>query len=165
MDHVDPGLLVSLARALELSWLGTSVRASIWLYPVASVLHVVGVGLLLGTVVAFDLRVLGLAKALPLRPLGGLLIPLAALGLAIQLPTGFLMLAADGTALLGHPLMQLKLVLIVGALVNVVWFHRLAGPGMIDLFEPISGRLRLSAACSLGLWTIVALAGRAIAYL
>lgn len=165
MEHADPALLASLAQVLESSWLGMAVRQSIWVYPVASILHVIGVGLLLGTIMAFDLRVLGRARLIPLEPLAKLLLPIAAIGVAIQLPTGFLMLAADATALLSHPLMLVKLSLVAAALANIVWFHRMAGPGMVDLFEPLPSRVRLSAACSLVLWTVVALAGRAIAYI
>jgi hypothetical protein len=165
MEHADPSLLMPLIHALEASWLGVTVRQSIWLYPVASVLHVIGVGLLLGTIIAFDLRVLGLARALPLHPLARLLIPLAALGVAMQLPTGFLMLTADANALLTHPLMLAKLSLVLLALANIAWFHRRAGPAFVDLYEPLPGSLRASAALSLGAWTSVAVLGRAIAYL
>jgi hypothetical protein len=43
------------------------MRESLWLYPLAGVLHVIAIGLLLGSIVAFDVRVLGVAGTVPLR--------------------------------------------------------------------------------------------------
>ena len=47
-------------------------------YPALEVLHIVGIGLLLGNLVLFELRVWGLGAQLPVQPLARL-----ALGLAL----------------------------------------------------------------------------------
>lgn len=165
MEHETAGLLAPLGVWLEGTAASAAVRRSLWAYPLASVLHVLGLGLLLGSILALDLRLLGLARAIPPRPLARLLIPLAAAGVAIQLPTGAVMLLADAAALLGHPLMLAKLALVAAALGNVALVHRAAGPGLAVLDGPLPPAIRRGALVSLLGWPIVAVLGRAIAYL
>jgi hypothetical protein len=160
LEHAAAGPLA----ALEASALGAFARESVWLYPAASVGHILGLALLLGAIVAFDLRVLGAARAVPLRAAAGLLLPLARLGLAIQVATGVVMLAADATHLAVNPAFRAKAALLALALINVVAFHALAGRGLAALEPAPGGVLRLSAAASLGLWAGVASLGRFIAY-
>ncbi len=165
MEHEAAGLLSPLGVWIEGTAASATVRRSLWLYPVASVLHVLGLGLLLGSILALDLRLLGFARAIPARPLARLLVPLAALGVAVQVPTGAVMLLADAAALLGHPLMLAKLVLVGLAALNVLAVHRAAGPGMAALDGPIPAGVRRGALVSLAAWPTVAALGRAIAYL
>ena len=55
-----------------LSW---AVRGGVpWIWPACETLHFVGMALLIGIVGLIDLRMLGLAKGLPLRPLQRLLL-------------------------------------------------------------------------------------------
>ena len=152
-------------QALETSWLGELARQSLWLYPLAGVTHVIGLSLLLGSIVAFDLRVLGVARRLPLAALGHYLLPLAASGFCLQAASGSVMLAADATQLAGNPAFQLKLSLITLAGLNIAFFHLRARPGLAALVDnPLPGLLKLSAAVSLSIWLTVAVCGRLIAY-
>jgi hypothetical protein len=50
---------------LEVSGLGQMMRRSAWLYPIVEIVHIVGFVILVGAVVMFDLRVLGLGRGLP----------------------------------------------------------------------------------------------------
>ncbi|MCL6608514.1 MAG: hypothetical protein K6T74_10510 [Geminicoccaceae bacterium] len=165
MEHEAAGLLSPLGVWLEGTAASAAIRRSLWAYPLASVLHVLGLGLLLGSILALDLRLLGFARALPARPLARLLVPMAATGVALQIPTGAVMLLADAAALLGHPLMLAKLALVALALANVVLVHRAAGPGLAALDGPLPPAVRRGALLSLLAWPSVAVLGRAIAYL
>ncbi|MCS6877864.1 MAG: hypothetical protein N2038_06575 [Geminicoccaceae bacterium] len=164
MEHEAAGLLAPLGAWLETTAASAAVRRSLWAYPVASVLHVLGMGILLGSIVVLDLRLLGFATAVPARALAELAIPLAAFGLAIQIPTGAVMLAADAAALLGHPLFLAKLALVALALLNVALVHRAMGPDRVALDRPLSPALRRGALVSLVSWPLVAALGRAVAY-
>lgn len=76
------------SRILHRSWLGMAVGGRIpWLWPLFETLHVFSMVLLVGVVGAIDLRMLGVAKELPLRPLSRLL-PWAMSGFAISFVTG-----------------------------------------------------------------------------
>jgi hypothetical protein len=50
--------------ALESVWLAQAMKYSTWLYPTVETVHIWGIGMLFGSVVIMDLRVLGLGKAL-----------------------------------------------------------------------------------------------------
>ena len=52
---------MSLAAAVEGNVLATWLRSSAWGYPSVETLHILGLALLFGTAVAFDLRLLGVA--------------------------------------------------------------------------------------------------------
>lgn len=150
------------AASLEASLLGSVARESAWLYPVVSVLHVLGVALLVGGIVAFDLRVLGFGRALPLEALARLILPLARTGFAAAALSGLVMFAADATHLVSNPMVWLKAGLLAAAGANVALFHRVA---VLPRRGEPAALARASAACSVLLWLCVAAAGRAIAYL
>ena len=53
-----PAILV----ALEQSALGTAIRQSVWIYPAANTVHILGLTLLAASVAVMDLRLLGAFK-------------------------------------------------------------------------------------------------------
>jgi hypothetical protein len=152
---------VAWAVWLEASVLGEVARNSLWLYPVVSVLHVLGIAVLVGGILAFDLRVLGAARGLALPEMGRLILPLARAGFAVVVVSGAVMLAADATHVVSNPAFLVKAVLVLLAGANVALFHVIALP---DLGRPVGGLARASAAASAVLWLSVAASGRAIAY-
>jgi hypothetical protein len=169
MDHgVDAGTILQLMEALESSGLGTQARTSTWLYPLVSVLHVLGVALLVGSIVVFDLRVLGVARRLPLDACAAYLLPIARIALAVQVVTGLVMFAADADHVYANPFFLAKLSLIGLALVNILVFHGLAGTRPyvyeLDAVEALPAWAKASAAVSLIAWIGVACFGRMIAY-
>ena len=158
------GALWPAAVWLEASALGAASRESLWLYPLASVAHILGLALLVGAIVAFDLRLLGVAPAVRPRAAGRLLLPLARLGFVVQLASGIVVLAADATHLAVNEVFQLKLALILGALLNIALFHLVAGRDLRRIEPAPAPVLRVLAAVSLILWVGVAALGRYVAY-
>ncbi|AWU96594.1 DUF6644 family protein [Azospirillum ramasamyi] len=166
MDHsqgpTGPGWLV----ALETSGLGQALRQSLWLYPLVEVLHILGLALLVGAIVAFDLRLMGLRAGLPVEALSRLLLPVAVVGFVLAVPTGMLLFISEATALAGNPAFLIKMVLLVAALANILLFHRGVGRRILDWGG--GGRpppaARLAGAASLLLWVAVLASGRLIAY-
>ena len=73
---------------------GEFVRSSSWAFPTLQSLHFIGMTMLVGVVGAIDLRVLGLARGLPIHPLHRFL-PLAFVGFGINLITGLMFFAHD----------------------------------------------------------------------
>jgi hypothetical protein len=152
------------ALALEQSALGHILRESLYLYPLANVLHVLAVATLLGSIAIFDLRVLGLGRGVAVDALAKLALPVAAGALCVALPTGIAMFITEAPAYVRNPVFLTKIALIVLAAINIAVFH--FGPlGDIRTFakEP-SGIARISAGASLGLWLAAVAAGRLIAY-
>jgi len=133
-------------------------------YPLANVVHLLGLVMLVGGIGIVDLRLTGLFRALPVAPLSRALTPVAIAGLVLMIPSGATMFAADATSMAGSTIFRWKLGLIGIALINaiafrVVWSHRLR---TWDSAPPLAGRLM--AAGSILLWLTIGALGRMIAY-
>ncbi len=150
---------------LEQSAPGAAVRTSTWAYPAAEIGHLLGLGVLLGTAVAFDLRLLGVARALPVAALAGFLLPLARFGFALALLTGVLLFAANATTLI-TTVFLVKLVAIACAVLNASLFHagvfRTVASWDVALATPPAARR--AAMVSLLCWILALICGRLLAY-
>ena len=122
MEH-GTGAGPAWALALEHSALGETLRQAMWLYPIANVLHVLAVVAMVGSILAFDLRLMGAAKSLPVAGLARLLLPISAVGFVVAVVTGVLLFTADATAVWNNPVFVYKLALIALGLVNITVFH------------------------------------------
>src|SRR5512139_2655864 len=142
------------------------MRESLWAYPIVETVHIVGFVLLAGSVIMFDLRVLGLSKGIPVRALSRHLLPWSLAGLALIVPTGFLMFTAHATDFLGNRTFQLKMALLMAAGINAVVFR--TGPYQtvaqwdVGTRAPISAQL--SVAVSIAIWIAIIACGRLLAY-
>jgi hypothetical protein len=147
---------------LEQSALGHVARHSAWFFTLANLLHVLGAAFVVGGIGAFDLSVLR-AGGRGAGAVGRVAIPLAATGLAIQVPTGVVLLSVEATKLGVNPAFYAKLAFIAVGLANLAVFHRRFGTAMRGDDLPAGGRPY--AAVSFGAWVLTLLAGRMIAYL
>lgn len=145
------------------TWLGQVTRDISWLFTAGLVIHFTGLCLLMGAMLVVDLRLLGFARQMPVKAALGLL-PWALIGFGLNLATGIMFFSFDPFAYWQNPAFKIKLVLIVLAGLNALWFtvteqsHVTAvGPG-----ESTSLATRTSATLSLGLWLLIILAGRLI---
>jgi len=129
-----------------------------WAYPLLEVLHILGIGLLLGNLMLFELRVWGFAPELSLRALARLSLRVALLGFALAAASGGVMLASQWSELQGNRALLIKMGLLLFAGVNALVFHLRGGLDKADLTA------RLQTALSLGLWVLVVVCGRFIAY-
>jgi len=159
MDHQAP----LWAVWIEQSSLGDLLRSSSWLYPTANVAHVVMMGILVGAIVALDLRLLGLGRRLDAAALDRYLTRFVYLALPFLLLTGAALFAADATFVASNPAFWVKMGLLVAALLNAIVFNVLWRPYLPywDVAPPMA---RVQVAFSLLLWPCVAVAGRLLAY-
>jgi hypothetical protein len=147
------------------SWLGQLMREVPWLFPVCEGLHFVGMALLLGVIGIIDLRVLGFAKGLPVGPLHRLL-PLAFFGFGLNVVTGIGFVASDPNAYLIVPVFRFKMLLILLAGANALWFW-VAILKRVDEWGAGANASALAKTISLAsllFWTGVVTAGRFIAF-
>jgi hypothetical protein len=153
--------LLPTITAIEQSALGAAARNLTWLYPLANLGHVLGAALLVGAIVALDVKLLrGTAQT---GAVARAAIPVAAVGLVLQFITGVVLFSAEAVALSRNPAFLLKMAVLVLGLANIAFFHWRFGHALRQ--EKPLGGVRLLAALSLGSWVTVLLAGRAIAYL
>jgi hypothetical protein len=155
-------MYLELLAGLENSWLGHAGRHSAWLYTLANLLHVLGAALVVGGIAVFDLKVI-VERGKHAWQVGRYAVPLAAAGLAIQIPTGILLLAVEARALGVNPAFYAKLAFIGAGLVNVALFHARFGSALHGGALPQEARAY--AVISLAAWVLTLLAGRMIAYL
>jgi len=108
---------------LELTGLGEAMRKSAWMYPIVEIIHILGFVIVVGAVVMFDLRVLGLGRGLAVTALSRHLLRWAWLGLALVVPAGLMMFTAHATEFATNPSFLLKLALLATAAANMAYFH------------------------------------------
>src|SRR5258708_39112842 len=96
------------------------MRSSPALYPAVEILHILGFVVLVGSILALDLRVLGLGRAIPMPPMAQLLLPMSRFGFLLAIGMGFLLFSADAARVVSNPAFQAKLLLIAPALMNIV---------------------------------------------
>ena len=162
MEHETTG--PAWVAGLEASGLGEAMRSSMLLYPMANVVHVLAVLLLVGPIVALDLRLLGIARAIDAAALDRYLTRFAYAALPVIVVTGFSLFSADARALAGNPAFLLKLTLVALGLGNallfrLLWRHRLV---LWDAAPPPLGKAQ--AAGSVVMWLAAVAGGRLIAY-
>ena len=153
--------LFSWIEATALSiWVRES--PSLWAFPFILILHTVGMGFLVGTNVAIDLRVLGFAPRVPMSLLERLFVVMK-LAFFINAVSGLLLLIAYPTKALTNPLFYVKLFLIASALVQTAWIRKnvLRAPQSEQL---VSSRGKAMAGASLAVWAGAVAAGRFLAY-
>ncbi len=151
---------------IEHSWLGVLARESVWLYPTANVLHILGLTVFAACVAMMDARLLGAFRETPPAAFIGRVRPFAIAALLVMLATGGVLFAAEATHVAANPVFRIKLVLIAAAILNALAFE-LAGSGSLARVAPGASLpvfARVSAVLSLSLWFAVAAAGRLIAY-
>ncbi len=156
--------------ALEGSSLGQAMRQWLWLYPSVEVVHLVGIGLLFGSIVVLDLRLLGISRQIPVRVLARHVLPWTAASFLLIIPSGLLMFLAHASEFVESEVFILKMLLIMAAGLNAVLFHTITfrtadvwdTEEMRRLAPPPSARL--AGALSVLLWISVIACGRLLAY-
>jgi hypothetical protein len=154
-----------LLEWLKHTLVGEFVRGSSWAFPALQSLHFIGMTLLIGVVGAIDLRVLGLARGLPIHPLHRLL-PVAFIGFGLNLATGLMFFACDPYVYAFNSSFRLKMFLILLAGLNALWF-RLGVFLDVEKWGPDIEASRLAkviSGLSLSIWIAVIFAGRYIAF-
>jgi len=141
--------------------LASAIQESRWLGPAALAVHLAGVAVLLGTIAAVDLRLLGLWRHKPVRRLTARLLPWTAGSFLLIVPAGLLMFVAHAGELIDSGVFALKMGLIFAAGVNAAVFHAGAYRGAaawdVDAMPPPAARL--AGALSLALWLSVVVCG------
>lgn len=164
MEHQAAADVWPIFLALQESALGHTMRVSLYLYPAVEILHIIGFAILVGSILALDLRLLGLGRHIPIPPMAHLLLPLSRFGFVLAITMGFLLFSADAAHVVGNPAFRAKLLLILAALINVAIAH--IGPWRRYLMwrTSIPVGAKVTALLSIALWLAVLTFGRLIAY-
>ena len=157
-------LVQGFAQALENSDFGAWARQSSYAYPLANLIHLLGLVLLVGGIGFLDLRIAGLFRSLPLAAMSRILTPFALFGLMLLIVSGSVMFAADAGPLSRSKTFGWKLSLITLSLANALTFRLLWRRKMEGTNAEAPALGRVMAVASVGLWLWIAALGRLIAY-
>ena len=153
-------LLASIEGSALATW--TRESTSIWAYPTILTLHTFGLAIVVGINAVIDVRLLGMAKRIPVSTLRSLF-PIIWWAFALNFVTGIVLFMSDATNKAGQTVFYVKLSMIAFALLvtRLIWktLHRDA------LDSEIPANLRTLAILSLILWTAAIVSGRLLAYL
>jgi hypothetical protein len=160
----------AIAQMLVSTGIDTFVATHDWVWPVGEILHFFGMALLIGSVGLADLRMLGVAKGVPIKALERF-IPLGVIGFVINLATGLVFVAGNPVGgpqeYLGNLAFQVKMVLILIAGLNLLLFYVMGIARAADAVAPDGDAptsAKVVAAVSLVAWFSVIVFGRFIMY-
>lgn len=162
--HQDVGMIETMFIWLERTTLSLWVRGELdgatMVFPVVICFHALGMGFMAGIASMINLRILGVAPAVPLQRLAAFL-PVAWLALFINVVSGLLLLIAYPTKALTNPVFYIKLTCIGGGLWSLCWIRRrlLFVEGAL-----VTPRARQLAALATFLWVAAIVTGRLLAY-
>ena len=159
--------LLHLARLLQNSSLGAAIRQSDWWYALLNVAHVLALMVAAGTIMFFDLRLLGFGlKRTPVSEAAARLLPWTWGGFSVMALTGSLLICSEAERLYFNTAFRVKVVCLILAGLNVLLFHatifRTVDQWDRDAIAP--ARARIAGAVSLALWLAMLAAGRMIGY-
>lgn len=158
--------LHQLFEWLEATSAGTLIRESTWGFPIVVALHLMGITLSVGTLVWFDLRLLGASMAgVQASLLYRRLMPWMFTGFAMMFITGFLLLAGFATAAYDNLYFRIKIAAMVLAAANALVYHRFTERRIAqwDAGAPPIGA-RAAGLVSMCVWAVVIIAGRMMSY-
>ncbi len=151
-----------LLLTIEGSTLAQLMQQISWLFPAAEIFHFIGLCLLIGSLLIVDVRLLGFADEVAMEAVYKFL-PIAVLGFFINLLTGILFFLNDPFRYYPNIAFRIKLVLILLAGINALYFM-LTAHKHPDLTSKGDSKLKVVAALSLLLWFSVIVCGRMIPY-
>lgn len=136
-----------------------------WAWPAAESAHFIGLTLLLGSIAAWDLRLIGMLKDVPIIAFHRL-IPFAITGFAINITTGILFLMAYPAQYVYNSAFHLKMfcVLLAGLNVGVFYATSFRRIRTLDAGTQAPFPGRVNGAVSLALWITVIICGRMITF-
>lgn len=156
----------SFANWLEATRLASFVNNTNWVWAIFETLHFMGMALLIGCVGILDLRMLGVGRRLPVRPLHRL-IPYGIAGFLINLITGVMFFVAIPTQYIYNVAFITKMALILIAGTNVLVFYTTVYRAAEDLGPGDDAPLKakIAAAVSITAWIGVIYFGRMLPFI
>ncbi len=177
-------IALTLAEAAEATWLGQHIAESTVLFPALEGVHLLSLSLSVGMIALVDLRLLGwLLRDVPAAAVHRQLRPWALSGFVLVFASGGLLFFGEATTLVNSPAFPFKLLFIVLAGLNALYFERrlawhldapdalaasptpVAQPAHATAVSALPASVRAAAAASLLLWVAVVVCGRLIPYL
>jgi hypothetical protein len=154
--------MISLQESGLATWLRES--DSLWALPTILTLHTLGLAVLAGSSWAFDLRVLGIGRSIPLAPYRTMFTIMWA-GFWINLVTGLLLFSADAERKAVSTTFLVKMFFVAVGVVTLVMLRKHVYGSEGAPAERVSSTAKLLATTSIVAWVVAISAGRLLAYI
>jgi hypothetical protein len=141
------------------------VMRTAWAWPIAESLHFLGLCLLVGSIGTFDLRLLGVARGVPIAAVHRL-IPWGLLGFAINIFTGTLFILTEPDQYIYNPSFHFKLLFMTIGGLNAATFYLTSYRSVFGPDAPLDAprHAKVIAAISLCAWICVITGGRLLTF-
>lgn len=159
--------LLAWCRWLQDTAFSTAIRDSGYTYPLLEGSHVLGLAFSVGTILWFDLRLLGVAMRRDrVSDVFNQLRPWTTVGFVIMIVTGSLLFASRAADAYASMYFRIKVGLLILGALNIIIFHTTIDRQreQWDCFETPPLHARLAGLLSLILWFSIIAAGRIMAY-
>jgi uncharacterized membrane protein YidH (DUF202 family) len=156
---------MELLQALSEWPIAAALRRSSIAYPLVNAAHILSIGLVVGTIVTLDLRVIGLFQKYPASALMPPLSRVAATGVVLAGFTGFLLFSVRPVTYAQNPAFLIKLGLVGLGVLNALALHFNRNWERAISGGEIRTTTRISAMLSLAVWVGAVIAGRWIGFL
>jgi len=140
---------------------GVAARGIKWVFSTCETVHFIGLCILAGAVLIFDLRMLGVLRRGSMKAALNYT-HVAAFGLSLNIASGFILFSSNPKNYYTNPAFRLKMVLVLIAILNVLWFEVVERRKLLAMVEgaDTDGDTKVVAGLSLLLWTGVIVCGR-----
>lgn len=139
------------------------ITGVIWIWPAMEAAHFIGMALIFGVVLLVGLRSLGVAKNLPYRALHRLL-PLGALGLLVNIVTGFFFFIADSGRYVAMDGFPPKIIALMIGGVAIIYFTIFDEAWALKAGDDASMLSKVMATITILSWAGVLIFGRLLPY-
>lgn len=159
--------IVRLCAWLENTHVATVIRQSTWLFPTIETIHVLSILIVVGSILMFDLRLLGLsAKDRSVTDVYQEVMPWTRASFALAVTAGSLLFSSSATKYYHNIPFRLKMLTLVLAGINTAYFELRTrrSIGEWDRAAHPPAAARLAGGISLILWILVVAFGRWIGF-
>jgi hypothetical protein len=162
-----PATLNEICVWIDQTALSQVIQVTNWVVPTVQTIHILAIAVVASSVLMIDLRLLGAFWAdRPVNEVSSRFLPLVWWSLPVLLATGAIMIVGEPARSLKNPAFQLKMTLLVAALIVTALFQFLQrrDAAFGDLRSGPRAAAAAVAIVSMLLWSAIIFAGRWIAY-
>lgn len=159
--------LNSICAWIDQTTLSQAIQVTKWVVPTVQTVHILAIAAVASSALMIDLRLIGVFWAdRPMRNVSSRFLPFVWWPLLILFVTGALMIIAEPARSLKNPAFQLKMTLLVAALIvtGLIQYFQRRDAGFGELGRGSHVVAVAVAIVSLALWSAIIFAGRWIAY-
>lgn len=154
-------------KSVEATTFATTIRNSIWMFPIIESVHVISFTIVVGTIAIVDLRLLGVASVRrSFQRISSDVMKWAWSAFILAVITGLMMFSTNARVYYHNPFFRAKMILLIFAGINVAIFEFTAGRSVQqwDTSAPVPRVGKAVGVASLVLWISIIFMGRIIGF-